>query len=521
MAIVIQEPPQRAFIGNPIWVGLQTDLIDTNKAWYQIALSGTGPTVGQVLTLTFSGGTITYTVGSSPTRTGLVWPVKSPSDTLVEYADIVADFLRQREDITAVFDITREATVSGSEIIRLTRKVHEEFSTVVTTNTMSNVAVTTHPIAATTTPSGLRGVVVVCSDSGDFNTDEELLVLHAPYRSDGTVLIDISAAFTGLSPDLPGNSSIAPTSNTWALHNGGALQPYYFRFADKYGAPALSEALTRSTTNYLAMAGSRAGPSIHATPDGLIRHNYYRSDGGEFRKPIVPSTPDWVYFLPVSDELDGPTFYVQVLLYWSDGTTSIYHPYGTSPRTYTDGIIQVLPSGYRQLFLHNQVSPGASDALIIAYDWRFMQPSVVDPVAVVRYDVDHLSTHSAFHLAYENGVGGIETVTLRGRITQEYSGQRTLWQRNKEESETQGDMALLSALASVNLEISSGFFDRWYLDHIRQLFHGKVWLVDDQVQRFVPMVITSEEFQMPPLDSNLHDFPLSIREAYINRNANT
>lgn len=511
-------PPLRAFAGDQIFVKLSTDLIDTTRAYFEILITG-GPAAAQELELSWTGGGITYTAGAAPTADGLTWPLKDSGDTVAQYANKVADFLREREDVTAIFDITRE---SGSgEAVLMTRKVAEVFAMAVESNTLAGIAVTANPVATNTTPAGLRALVDVIADTGDFNTDYSLLKLHATYNTTSLdVAIDISAAFVRLAPSLPEPDTINPNAPTFVIGFADShMQRYYFRYADKYGTPPLAERLVRSPGSYFALLGARAGDAVSTLASGVLRHNYRRRDGGTFIKPVSTNQPDWVYWNPYG--LDQEGVYISILIYWSDGTTSTYNPFGTAEFTWIEGLINWFPSGYRQMKLHLQSPSGATDpdALIVGYDWRLAPQNTLGGYqAMVKYEVDQLSTQGEIFLLFDNGVGGMETIRLHGAAQETYTGSREQWRHARDIGRTpqQGDLDTFGSEGAPEWKVSTGYYEEtWYLEHLRQLMHADCWMVDLKNRRFLRVLIDNTSFEaIKTDDQNLHQFELTIKAAW-------
>lgn len=507
-AELITGPAAYSFQGNDIIASLGTDLMDDTRATFLLVVSG-GPTAGQVLHLSWDGGDITYTAGATATADGLTWPLIGAL-TVTQYADALANLIRQQEAISEIFHIYR----SGVGNIHMDRLFPGTFSVVVESNNMTGIAATATP-AVSSTPAGLRAQVQVWESGPTFNDDELLLSAHSPYSVLGFTSIKINQAFEGLDIDLPNKNTIAPSAPTWSQGDAGGIMSYHIRYADKYGTPPVCEALQRSS-DYVVLAGRKMAGGVNASPTSVLRHNYFVNDKTEpFIKRNAPTQPDWVYWFPRPAALDGSTYYVQVLVMWSDGSTQLYHPWGLTERTYFANRINIIPSGYRQLFLHNLSAP-STDAVIVGYDYRIMQPALTDPVAVVSYEIDQLPTPGNLFLIYTNGVGGMETVHLRGVPTRGYSGQREVWQRSESAGTLLGDMALFASSASEGLKVSTGWYPRYYLDHLQQLFHAKVWIVDIAKKVFIPALVSMDSIEPPADDADLHEFQFTLRSAWIN-----
>lgn len=514
-------PPARAYSANPIWLEVATDLITGAAGYFEITIANGGPSDTQTLTLTWPGGSITYTAATSPDSSGLQWPLQG-ADTLTAYTTAIAEVLRQREDVGEVFDISIINAPGG--ILRLTAKVVEAFA-LSFTDSMTNVAVTKADGTAATAEDNLRAYIEVWADTGNFNTDTRLIALHSPYdTTQATTPLDIGAAFAHLAPHLPDESTINPTSPS-ALTFGAATghyQPYYLRLADKYGTPAVAEALLRSDDSYLAVLGARATDAEINTLTGL-RHAYRRRDEGpgrNFRKPVGQYQPDWVYYLFDT----GVDVYVTLTIYWSDGTTSAYDPFDTDTVSIPAGnTIYWFPSGFRQMKLHNLAPSGATDpdAYIVKYDWKLKPEGTA--LVTVRYEVMWDSSWE-YYLAFANGVGGIESVWLRGKTNEAYTttAEEIGIPRRPDHSPQRGDFDTYSPAGRPQWECSTGWYDdAFYLEHLRQLPLSKAWLIDRINRRFLRVVVqpgTLENIRED--DQTLYSLKFNIKAAWQDAAAN-
>lgn len=512
------EPATRAYAGDPIWTTVETDLITGTAAYFEITITDGGPSSTQTLTLTWPGGTITYEVGSSDAS--LNWPEQGAS-TLEAYTGAVAEFLRLREDVGAEFDVTIEDAPGG--VIRLTHNAVEAYDLTVTTDTMTNVAVTANDGAAASAEDNLRAYLEVWTDTGDFNTARRLIALHSPYDvATATTDIDISAAFAHLKAHLPDPASINPVSAPVALpwtQATDAVQKYMLRVADKYGTPAEAEALF-PWGPYQAIHGSR---STEAFSTGSIRllHNYRRRDGENFRKPVSEYQPDWVYYAA----LTGEDVYVTLTVYWSDGTESTYNPWGTTPVSMIDGYrVWHTVAGFRQLLLHDLAPSGGTDAdaYIVAYDWK-LKGSSPTPLATVRYDV-LCDTPWENYLLFDNGQGGMETVWLRGKMQEGYTPAGEEFQRPRRPGHTVqvGDFDIFAQQGRPTWSMSTGWYaDPFYLEHLRQLPLAKTWLVDRFNRRFLRVIVEPKELaDIRRDDDTLYSLEFTIRAGWTDTAAN-
>lgn len=528
-ATIASLPDSPAFAGEPVWLAVETDLIVLDYASFDIVITGTGPTVNQILRLTWPGATVLFTAGNTAPPIGLAWPLMGGGETLENYARRIADYLNDVEVIYDSFIVSFGGPTGSGYLVQLRMRVPGGFDLSYGEN-MAGIGVNTIE-PATIIPPGLRAVVSVFADEGDPATDPRLVKLHSPYRYDSSqTWFDLSPAFHSLAPWLPPAAQINPVSPGSSLPLGDAethYQPYYLRYADKYGTPATSEATERMPTDeeesFLAILGSRGGDSTRTGPGGLC-HNYRRRDGATLVKPVTDLQPDWVYWL-CPDEVSG--VYVHLRLYWSDGTESTLDPWGTSPAAVLPGRVYHFPSGFRQLGLHLQSPPSGADpdAYLVGYDWQL---GPIDDgsnyLATVRHAVFPFA-HYQHYLIFHNGVGGLETVALRGKVEETYETETESYRRPRNPEEgtardgayvSRGDYALLGASGQPVWEFSTGYYpDPYYLVHLRQLPLADAWLIDLRNRRFLRVLV--EQKTIAPVerdDETLHALTFTVRAAW-------
>lgn len=516
MAATIHTPPADVSLSlSPVWVTIETDIVANTPAYFQFIVTGSGPTVGQEVELTWPGGSVTYTVASSISEGGGSWPTKGGGESLSDYADRLLEWLHHAKVVTDVFTPTREADSGSNPVLRLTHIEAGTFA-IAQTNNLSNVTVSAYTGAAVSALANPRAYVEVYRSTGNLNTDNRLAAFHAPYNiSTAQALFDIASAFFSLRPSLPLASSINP-SFFISLNYGEAVDcftAYYLRYADSGGYPAIPSALLRSANDYLAIYGGRPGDALSTDTD-YLRHSYRRRDGGVFIKHISSEQPDWVYWLNKDDSLTG--IYVSVLITWSDGSTSTYNPFGTTLVPVEVDRVYWIASGYKQMRLHNQTHATDPDAYIVAYEWRIAPASGLGVyyLGAVKYSL-LWDSDSPYYLAYSNGMGGIETVWMRGRQERGYRKSAQEYRRTRTSSYTpaEGDFFTIGNEGRATYRLSTGWYtlDQHYIiEHLQQLLVGECWLVDVANRRFLSVSIATTETVASKSDDTLLSIEVDV-----------
>ncbi len=522
MATVNIYPPDRAFCQDPIWIQIETNKIVPDYAYFNVYVPDSDG-LGAHVRITWPGGTLLFTV-SDPTENATDWPYAAGLP-IINYTDNIEEFFRQNEIITDNFKIIRVS----DQVIRLYSRLAIPQTFTVSENTMDATVITAVSTSALSQPDNLRALVEVYGDTGDTETDPLLVKLHAPYDFNTYLAdIDLSAAFN-LKPHLPDAAQINPDPAMSALtvtECETVLKRYYFRYADKYGTPAISEKLRKTTDRYTAVWGSLTGDTLRTGPEFLC-HNYRRADGGTFVKPVTDEQPDWLYFFNFDTVIT--TVFVNVLIYWSDMTTQSYNPFGTTPIGIGTEKIYNIPVGYNQLKL-NTKTPGAgtaTNATIVSYDVRLGPlDDSLNYRTVIKYQL-YPAAYYGHYLLFSNGLGGCETVALRGKGFQGIEPTAELYQRPRTASEgrvvnlEQGDFSAYNQKARRTWEFSTGLYsDPFYIRHLQQLPMGDAWLVDIENRRFLKVIVDAKGFQVSEDDANLFSATFTLRAGWQDQSFN-
>ena len=524
MISLVSFPLERMYIGNPIPCMFTSDLVVTEYSQFELTISGSGPSSGQTLLLSWPGGSITYTAGTAPVQSGLRWPLKG-AETLEIYADNVAEFLRQREEMNALFIIERSSALGEKIFIRARQSGTYILGN---TNGMSGVAVVENE-AGNSTPANLRAYVEVWSDTGDFNTQELLTALHSPYRPTTDTVIDIAPAFTTLRPYLPNPLTINPSSMAPVLpleEATGVHQKYIFRYADKYGTPAMAEKLELYNDPAYAFWGAFAGNNFDVSIETLL-HAYVDKKYQPLHKPVGETQPDWIYWLCDADVEAG----IVVELFWSDGTSSGWSPWGVSTRNFEANKIYVFQCGFVQLNLESaEALTGVPTLKIVGYRMYLGEaPELTATVIWQQHFRVQRESEWGLYILYDNGLGGCESVWMRGKKTESYlpkSEEYTVGKQINLESPRQAtdhDINTFDHQARTQWEVETGWYDTPdYLDHLKQLPMARyAWIIDLQNRRFLACTVQAGEMKnVTEDDVTLYSQSFTIRSGWEDTNYN-
>lgn len=519
-ATIDSPPPSRAYHRNDVFLTLITDLITLQPAVISLDFTNTGPLLTETLLIEWAGNSIEFTVESVSNSTATAIPVWNGSETLPELVDRIFEAIRQNDLLTADFYVWRGPGTGSPQNISI-RQIVPGVLDLTVTNALTDVAETVTDGADPATEENLSAYMQVFDQADDPNADVRLFALHAPYDVSNSLATFNLKDLISLQPARPDTDSINPASTSpWPIGIAlGAFMRYYFRYADKYGVPGVSEALLKSNTYYM-LHGSRPGNSLNTaiSPSSVyLQHAYTRADGGTFMKPVAPDQPDWAYIW-VDTEITG--VHMQVDITWSDGSTTTEDV----PSIYFDleaKKLYWLASGPLQNA--GSLSPISPDLELVAYNWRlFGDPGGGEVLlAQVSYQVNCPCHPWNLYLLMDNGFGGCETVLLRGKTKEKYevttreTAQRLRW---TDYSVALGEMFNFNAEGQPTFEVNTGYHERWYIEHLRQLLLGQLWIIDVDNNRFLRVLCESKSVDISEDDQQLFSMSITLRAAWLDTN---
>lgn len=521
-ATLLIEPSSPAYHRENNFVSMETDNITLVPGRVDLDIADGGPVLAETLEITWGSNTVTLTVEAYTNSSATAIPEQGVGQTLDDYAEAVFLALRENDLITAHFHVWRGGTVGSDERVSLVQIVPGPLD-ITATSGLTNVTVTVTDGEDPVTVDNLRAYLQVFLAADDPNDDERLVSLHAAYRtSDATAEFDLKDTIL-LEPALPDSGSITPaTSSPWPHGEAyGAYAKYYLRYADKFGTPAVSEALVK-TRQYIMLQGGKPGDFVEALPIGhaRVQHAYVRADGGNFYKPVTLDQPDWIY-LWVKDALTGINFEVEIT--WDEGTITT-ESVASSYFSFDAETLYWIASGPRQLDLLSFTAP-VLDAQPAFYTLRMLADAGTGEETIFEAKYRVIPCHDfKFFLLMANGLAGCESVLLHGKKKWKYEAERDVarkmhWTTFSAES---GDLFSYNAEGWQVIEANTGWHDKYYIEHLRQLLLGDTWIIDTVNDRFLRVLIETKSLDFVTEDDNtLYSLTLNIRAAWLDNAVRT
>lgn len=252
----------------------------------------------------------------------------------------------------------------------------------------------------------------------------------------------------------------------------GLVDVFRLKHADKYGDPVATDALTTSG-DYLAINGGLPEDAIQevnlsAALIGLHTYYYKRNSAYTFFKPVATNQPDYIYFIAL---LTGD-IEVTVTRMYDDGTNDFYVAV-TMPVVANKAYW--VQSGHDQLKVPIDAAVGKT---IHGYSVSLIREG--QNAFTAFYVLDPMCPSWAKYILYHNGFGGFETVRMKGKTQYGHRVNRETFQKTRwiDFNIQEGSIDHIRTLGNAVFTTHTGHYPEYYIEHLRQLLHGKLWLID-------------------------------------------
>lgn len=496
------------------WIELETDQINKIYPYLRFYFDPSGALVGETITIEWLTYSIVMTcVAGVPNESGTQFTQHVAPTDLPTWTGILAEAFRKNE---LLFDNwTIEQTTNGGIGIILQYKEAIDLLPVGAITTVGASAVPSqgqNPVQQ----ENLQGVIKVI-ETDPVTTDESTIVsLSAPYEVETKrVQFNLNNLPT-VKPHLPNESSTqASVPGVHSYEYGHAFDAYrkvYVRYADKYGSPAISEQLKKSFEFYMLYGGSPAH-SLHQFQMGSgqkLCHSHIWN-GTQFYKPTGITQPDWVYIFTTSILQN---VVVSAKITFEDGTQEEY----TVPTSVQMNLDQYkmywFSSGYNQMGIDQSVGVLAGKTVVF-YEFRLTSSDFQTSYASIGYDVNCECQDWEQYLLFSNGLGGCESVRIAGKKESNYNVNRQAFQKSRafSFSAKDGEIGYYDETAVQGFEVNTGWYNRSYIEHLRQLLLGKTWLIDTANNRFINILIQTTSIKPSMDDEDLFSLQLTYQYA--------
>jgi hypothetical protein len=322
--------------------------------------------------------------------------------------------------------------------------------------------------------------------------------------------VDIKSAFNFLKLPLPPDSTLSVTTNPFfTMPNSHALLKC--RLWERYAESPYENAAVTSF-NYNVIYGDtpvdyESNPSYYS-----LQHVAHRYPKG-YRKTVTQQQPDFMF-------LKTPTGFsdcsVEVTVFMSNGQYYNIKLWEHFNIPNTD--LVCFPSGFKQLDLFNRIKSAfpSYDVHPVSYVFAvFCNDTTYAPlprfmIMQKSYILDNRVTENTVYVAYENGLGGIETQYF------------PISQKRRESEKEVSDLMLFDEAdkrEGEKVETQVKFWDRYTvkslvlpradLENMQRISHAPLWLCNDGI--FERVYSDSKTVDAPPSHQNFGHFSFSYK----------
>lgn len=291
------------------------------------------------------------------------------------------------------------------------------------------------------------------------NTDRLLGKLNTKF-SRWTKRADFNvSSMIGFSPGLPTFSQFGFASSGVAE---GRIRAIYIKYAEVYGTPAEVQSLQQTQDHYYLLPGSSKQTIGIPTRGGFALQDTTST------REVGFNQPDWTYFLLET----GGTITVDVVFTKNDGTT--VNNQFTKTASGSDPLVYYLASGPGQI----PTPAGLQWSDISSYTLSIKVTA--QPLMIKRYIVDTKMVDNERFILCDTGLGGYETVRMKGGMKVDISGSLKSYRRN--DYSVISDKDGVSDVYDINQYRSytfySGYYNKAYIEYIGSIIPGRAWLIE-------------------------------------------
>jgi hypothetical protein len=423
----------------------------------------------------------------------------------------LAESLMRHEWISEQFNVVVDSTVGVFKLGLVSR--FDQPLTILSIAPVSHFTVNVNNVSSPYLKPNLTALLKIISRKG-----KEIGKLSGSYQIEKSALggfegrstFDIGTLFD-LCAHLPDSETLDPSVSFTNAIAFKAYAQYFLRYADKYGSPPVAESLFRTTPSFVIFGGRSAASTQDFSPNA---EGIYHCAPTATRL-VTKHQPSWVYIFPTEYQRE----LVVIGKLWLDDGTWVAD-YRGSFHALKANRLYYYRTGFDQLKLDELIKQFNVAGRVVAYEWQLFDPSRGLKMSQ-RYELEDCRYDSQY-LAYANGLGGIDTLHVKGGYTQKSEAERTLIRRTDEAATFNpsiGAIAATDATIQRVWQFETGLLTPQYADQLRQLLVGDVWLIDSQNQRFLKLVADSKGIETRTKNGNMVSLNLNFKAAWIDRNA--
>jgi hypothetical protein len=357
-------------------------------------------------------------------------------------------------------------------------------------------------------PEGLRGVVQVERKTDGAILDKHELYYHPITRESS---VDIQLAFNDLEPPLPPNSAIQTVfMNRYFNILYNSSEEFRVRHFDKYNAAPFADAASVTDTYHTAIYGDTK-KQFRTSYNNLLHVAHDYPSG--YRKTVTPTQPDFLtVFVPRSTSGQAPwtDCSIEVDVFMSEGFSLnfIIYQHFTMPQN----DLVAFSCGFKQLNMYERISQlglFSKNVFPVGYNYAIYAndttggPRNSVPVhymlAQKSFILDHRVPKDTIYMAWENGLGGIETqyfpISQHQKEVEKTVSEQILFDQF---DARKGNRAESSAAISAKYTVKSLVLPSADLWMMQRMIHAPIWQIDIVNNRFERVYASDKTKDAPP-----------------------
>jgi hypothetical protein len=311
-----------------------------------------------------------------------------------------------------------------------------------------------------------------------------------------------------------------PQDNALTYLNYGSVQPnlsdiawgptkkIQIKYNDMYGAPAELPLTLIDSDIYTYIYGSSPywygfGPDPNAKK--ALLHSYVAKNGLTAIKEIRREQPEFMYvYSPTASTLN---FSIEVV--FTDGTAANVVTFG-----------RLIPAGISW----HAIGIDQNTLTLTADPTKTVNLYIINVVGLgsIVYQLDDHTTEYDEYIIYDNGLGGCETLRCSGRHQTAYSVDKEIFTRaiSRGTNFRRGIKGIVSATGQDAMILNTGYYEKEYIQHIRQVIIGEAWYIDQRRRSFEHVIV--KDASIKPVDRSEDLFYVQFTIEFENRpSANT
>ncbi len=484
----------------PMRVVIQSDLVSTSYAQLKFIFNNpTGPSLGNLVRLNWLEKTVLLIIGGAHTSDSENIPTVGSSGADETYIKLFCETLRNIEKISDDFSVTY-AQANSKWVVTMQYLTRDALVVSISAGSFDNVLINAIASDGFYTKTNLSAILRIEKPDGSL-----LLKVNPSYQSltGQNTFVDVRSAFD-LKPTLPSFSDLKGIATD-------SFTPYVLRVADKYGTVPITDPFIASGVFY-AIWGGRAPFSLQ---DFVPNESGFYACFANSTKKITKTQKLWAYFFNTSATGD---FYASLKLKFNDGLTV---QYSFGPKFYLNAntlnyiACDYLTAGVDSLCAVLFLDPKN----LVGYDFNLVTAGSYISKLILSTEFD-TCFYDSMYLAYSNGLGGIDTLHIRGYNQIRSDFERVVAERyfTNEMNAQDGSMLTIESKAQRTFDIETGYITAEYAAQLSQLLLGDVWLIDNTNSRYIKLIADSKSLVYKQKKPGMINLAMSFKDAFKSRN---